>query len=291
MNENDKMFDKDRIYGYWGVVKAFAAIAAISVLSYKILVTPINFILDFPTLLSLLLAFFSVALSALFYFKATETSNSFYDNTHKFTRDIAQLLAKMESGFGEKLRHLDEGYSSMRDYLQKSGTSNQSSSNMKSEQAKQKIEEEEEQVSKTISERNKLIEELLERAHLDATEKERFVESLKSKEKELEETKSEINRLKNQIRRDKLMSRTDKNLLVDPGFREYVAENIVRRLGKSTVIDGGPRALSEQFRGIADNLQKGFLADLESSGLIDSELDLTRSGFRYLKALANEIWG
>jgi len=94
----------------WDWVKAICTLTAVGVISYKVYLTPIDLTVDFPTLLSLLLALFSVGLAALFYFKATETSNTFYDNTNNFTKDIAQLLAKMESGFGEKLRNLDEGY-------------------------------------------------------------------------------------------------------------------------------------------------------------------------------------
>ena len=86
----------------WGVVKAFALIALISCVCYKLLVTAFQLVADFPALMSLLLALFSVALAALFYFKATETSNTFYDNTYKFTKDIAGLLVRMESGFGER---------------------------------------------------------------------------------------------------------------------------------------------------------------------------------------------
>ena len=85
--------------GLWDWVKAISALILVALLAYKVYSTPITLDIDFPTLLSLLLALFSVALSALFYFKATETSNAFYDNTYKFTRDIAQLLVKIESHY------------------------------------------------------------------------------------------------------------------------------------------------------------------------------------------------
>ena len=91
-------------------VKSIIAIIVTTVLCYKVYETPITLQFDFPAFLSLLLALFSVALAALFYFKATDTSNAFYDNTYKFSQDVAGLLAKIESGFGERLRHLDETY-------------------------------------------------------------------------------------------------------------------------------------------------------------------------------------
>ena len=57
----------------WEWVKAISTLVIVGVGSYKVYLTPIDLTVDFPTLLSLLLALFSVALAALFYFKATET--------------------------------------------------------------------------------------------------------------------------------------------------------------------------------------------------------------------------
>ena len=45
---------------------------------------------EFTDFLALLLAVSAVGLSALFYFKATEASNRFYDNSYKFTKDISE---------------------------------------------------------------------------------------------------------------------------------------------------------------------------------------------------------
>ena len=84
-------------------VKSIVILTFTGVISYKIITSQFNFLFDFSSFLSLVMAFFSIG---LFYFKATETSNSFYDNTYKFTQEIAGLLVKIESGFGEKLNHL-----------------------------------------------------------------------------------------------------------------------------------------------------------------------------------------
>jgi hypothetical protein len=97
-------------------IKSIVLIGVTGVFCYKVIETPVNLQFDFPSFLSLLLALFSVGLAAMFYFKATDSSNAFYDNTYKFTRDIADLLVRIESGFGEKLRHLDEAYKGMQDF-------------------------------------------------------------------------------------------------------------------------------------------------------------------------------
>ena len=39
--------------------------------------------------------------------KATDTSNNFYDNSYKFTKEISEILGRIEAGFGEKLKHID----------------------------------------------------------------------------------------------------------------------------------------------------------------------------------------
>jgi len=51
---------------------------------------------------------FSVALSALFYFKQP-TNNAFYDNTYKFSKDIAELLVRIESDSGNASGILTRG--------------------------------------------------------------------------------------------------------------------------------------------------------------------------------------
>jgi hypothetical protein len=276
--------ERDKIYGYWGVVKAFAAIAAISVISYKVLITPVDFTLDFPTLLSLLLAFFSVGLSALFYFKATETSNNFYDNTHKFTRDIAQLLAKMESGFGERLKHLDEGYSSVRDYIQTNGSS------YSSDESKIKIEEEKELAKKTIKERDAIINDLLEKAHLEGEEKEKVIEQLNEKELELKESRNEIGKIQKQRVRDKMKPRNKKDLLDSEGFRRYIKEKIVNQIGPSIIIKGSRRTINNQLSEILDSFSPKVMNDLISTGIIDEEDDLTEMGQMFLKSVTKDDW-
>ncbi len=78
---------------------------------YKLAVTPMAFDftkLDSADFLNLILAMFAIGMSAAFYFKATDTSNRFYDNSYKFTKDMSEILGRKEAGFGERLRRIDE---------------------------------------------------------------------------------------------------------------------------------------------------------------------------------------
>ncbi len=59
--------------------------------------------LSFTDVLSLLLALFSVGISIAFYFRATETSNEFYNNTYRFTQDASKILERI----GEKVNNIE----------------------------------------------------------------------------------------------------------------------------------------------------------------------------------------
>lgn len=58
------------------------------------------------SILSMLLAFFSIFISIFFYFKADETSGKFYDNSYDFMKDQSVLLGRIEERFGEKFENL-----------------------------------------------------------------------------------------------------------------------------------------------------------------------------------------
>ncbi len=261
----------------WEWVKAICTVLLVSVLSYKIYSTPFNVTVDFPTLLSLLLALFSVALAALFYFKATETSNTFYDNTYTFTREISELLVKIESGFGERLKHLDEGYSSMRDNLQ-------NYPNLKSEEnveaTKNKIKDEKQEIEKVVSERDRIIEELVENSQLQAAEKERVLNKLKEKEEELNEAQSELEKMNRRLVIEKMKKNRASSKSKDRGLIRYTKEHVIDELGIENVINSDPDVITKSFNRLANDLPSGYLRDLERKGYFDD--GLTTEGYKFL---------
>lgn len=264
----------------WEWVKAISVLSLVAVITFKIWVTPLNITVDFPTLLSLLLALFSVGLAALFYFKATETSNTFYDNTHNFTRDIAQLLVKMESGFGEKLRHLDEGYSSMRDYIQNMP------SNSEDKAARKKIEQEKEEVKKVVEERNEMISSLMERAQLHGQEREEFLSELSGKEAELEDAQKEISKLKRRQVVERM--KRSRNHGSHGGFDEFVKNRVISAIGIEVFNKPG-RYIVKAFHRVKDDLPGAFLFDMSERDYINSDEELTPEGVVYLRELAEDM--
>jgi hypothetical protein len=263
-------------------IKAIAMLIMAVAIGYKIYSVPITLNIDFPSLLSLLLALFSVGLSALFYFKATDTSNAFYDNTYKFTKDIAQLLVKIESGFGERLRHLDEGYSSMRNYLQNIPSKNDDDV----EQTKIKLENEKQEVEKVAAERNEIIQDLVEKSQLQEEEKKRVLSELKEKEQELLQFQHEVNRLNKRLLLDRMTKRNDreKNIDVGSGLADFTYKQVVRKMGISNFEDVSSILLRRKFASLAESLPREYISDMESLGYFDGRL--TTAGVRFIKDVA-----
>ena len=103
--ENTKISDLN-----FGHILRLIREAAILVIAGTIIIKILtgDFGLDFTKLsaselVSILLAFFSIALSAAFYFAATSQSNQFYDNVNNFTKDTSTLLGRLD----EQLKGLD----------------------------------------------------------------------------------------------------------------------------------------------------------------------------------------
>lgn len=268
----------------WDWVKAICALALTVVLCVKIYSTPTTITIDFPTLLSLLLALFSVGLSALFYFKATDTSNAFYDNTYKFTKDIAELLVKIESGFGERLRHLDEGYSSMRNYLQ--GSTHRPSADV--EKTKEKLETEQQEIAKVRAERNKIVQQLIERSQLHQAEKDQVAKQLLSKEQELAHSQEEIAKLNRRLTVERVLKRkaSTEDEEFDSPFSQYTYERVIEKIGTERVIDAPSGYLRARFDEVANELPRGYIDDLERRGYFDA--GLTLKGVKFLKAVAEK---
>lgn len=263
----------------WDWVKAISTLAVVGVFSYKVYLTPIELTVDFPTLLSLLLALFSVALAALFYFKATETSNTFYDNTYNFTKDIAQLLAKMESGFGEKLRNLDEGYSSMRDYLQSSPGKNGDI-----EKAKEKIAGEEKEIEKVIEERNQIVSSLIERAQLQEEEKDNIISQLSEKESELVAAQRELSQMNKRLFMDRMRRKEERD--ISSGLESFTTSFLIEEIGAEKILNLSPMGIRRRINEILNHGPRQYVEDLERHGFFDDGIN--KDGIAFIRNLAKK---
>ena len=273
--------NNDQKIPWW--VKSILLVGIAVVVCYKIVVTSTNLQFDFPTFLSLLLAVFSVGLAAMFYFKATDSSNAFYDNTYKFTRDIADLLVRIESGFGEKLRHLDEAYSAMQDRFDKLP------SRIQIQDVKKEVKQEEEELDKIVQEKEQMIQELFSKAKLRDEEKQKFLEELKEKDKALEQSSQELRVLRHQLMRAE-QSRSPlsgSSILRNRELQDYLRENLIDRFGRADLRTLSPREIIDLFDRRKQELPRQLLSLMRDSDMLDSDGDLTRFGIESIREIGN----
>lgn len=270
----------------WGIVKSACVVALVLVVCIKIYQTPIDLKVDFPTLLSLLLALFSVALAALFYFKATDTSNTFYDNTYKFTKEIAELLTKIESGFGERLRHLDEGYALMRTSLEGKPSS---TTDVAVTETKHKLQEEKDEHKRLLEQRNTIVRELLQRSQLQEGEKEKIAKELQHKEAELSEMQKKMSQLSRQLLMERV--RHGRSIAVGSGSHSavdiFTRAQVIEKIGADVVLGLSTAELLNKFGEISGDLPKRYIQDMVERGYVRNR-QLTPAGARYLRGLASD---
>jgi hypothetical protein len=248
------------------VLRDVALIAVMLIAFWKLLNSDLRIDLEafsFTDLLALVLALFSVALSVAFYFKATDASNQFYDNTYRFTKEMSEMLGRIEAGFGERLRHLDEGYAGMRDRLDRfppyTGATHSD------------VKNEEEEIKRKQGEQRALIENLAQKAELDNREKQDLFASLKRKDEELEQARIELRQMRDSRRGE------SKPLPHRRYVLRYVAAKIQSDLPPERL--SGPissRKVNALFSEVKPHLAEAALKDMESLGLLGPDGELTR---------------
>jgi len=245
-------------------------------ITWKLLTSSININLSdfiFADLLSLILALFAVALSVAFYFKAIETSNNFYNNTYKFTKEMSEILGRIEAGFGERLRHLDEGYTGLRDKFDKMP--------IDTYKAEKQVKEEEKEVEKKEEERKKLLESLANKAKLQENEKFEWFANLKELERELNEAKSTKNYLRRKLKNAKI---DGEEFDITTRMMKYLKTDLTDLLGND-VKEKDINQIKNRFNSLNELINPRFLRDMKKIGYVNSENNLTDKGARVLKDL------
>lgn len=126
------------------------------------------------SLISLLLAFFSIFMSVFFYFKADEASNRFYETSYGFMKDVSVTLGKIEERFSEKLNSLNEQVSRM------SVVSAEKNTELKNEQ----------------DEKQKIIDDLMDKAKLSEQQKQEYQSKLQTQDQKISDLQHQIHRLR-----------------------------------------------------------------------------------------------
>ncbi len=263
-NEYINHQEKIRLINTWFKIAIVSAITA--VILYRVIIGTFDFSsFDFSDLLSLILAIFSIWLSIMFYLKAEETSNTFYDNTYKFTQDVSVILGRIEAGFDERLKHIAESYGRIENYYLNDKTNDRDLSLEKHEEEVKEVEEEKQE-----------IEDLINQSKLAQREKQEILEKLKNTQNRLSEALAELENYRKM--QPVLRSRNIESSAIEY-FIRYVVPN-------SDLIHIPRSEFAKEFQRIAKSEPSSWIRDLKNLGLIDDDLKPTNKGlFHFLRAI------
>lgn len=278
----DKMVTKASLFTWF---KFIVGLIFSGLIVYKLAISELTFDFskfDFNALLSMILAIFAIGLSVAFYFKATDTSNLFYDNTYKFTKEISEILGRIEAGFGERLRHLDEGYSGLVNKFD-NGSSEQNIKETKEEIEKEKI-----KLKTEIEERNQILNTLIEKAQLEQHEKQEIRRQLKEKEIEISKQNRELNFLKHRLHSESELENTDLENLPESVIRTLV--NFVKTTKEPEMFLKYPNSvIGRKYRIDMKELSKNEIIPLLNMRILNEDGAFTVHGIRILRQIAQRF--
>lgn len=262
-----------------GTIKDIAIIALIVIVAWKAISADFSFSFEnikTNDLLSMLLALFAIGLSVAFFVKANEVSNMFYDNMYKFTKDNSELLGRMESGFSEQLRHLDQGYTGLRDKFDKLP--------LDLGKTREKVEDEKAEVIKLTSEKNELLNELAARANLQEEEKQELFSRIRERESKLNKAERELKRLQHKLRDADDSEATINGVLVRAV--KHTQRKVIGLLNIDDYASASDEEICNGWQLIKDELPRVYVNDLRRSGVLDREDLLTSKGVQLFRDVA-----
>lgn len=269
--------------------KVIAGIILLSLIAYKIAVSNIEFDFskfDFSDLLSLTLAIFSIGLSVAFYFKATDTSNKFYDNTYKFTKEISEILGRIEAGFGERLKHLDEGYSGL---VNKFDGSPANDNTEEIEEAKKELETEKEQLEQEMKQKNELLNELMNKAKLGEKERQEFTDRINQREEQIQKLSSELRFLNRSLRNAERSRENEFIHSIDNMMRDRLMRFISKEVDINMLLDAPLELLVRRIKYDPTEHPESLTFPLQKMGFLDGNFRFTETGIELLRSIARRM--
>jgi F0F1-type ATP synthase membrane subunit b/b' len=265
----------------WVMVIIFCVLSTL--LGYKVIFSSfsINITdLSFSDLLAIILALFSIAISLAFYFKASDTSNKFYNNTFKFTKDFGIMLGRIEVGFGERLKYLGELYSSIYEKVDKYPVI---------DKTKEEIKNRETTANEIKKDREKLLSDLLDKTKLETTAKQEILDQLKKKEEELLNERKEVDKLKRSLNEIENPSKVNwRQFFIPPSIKQLIRFALVYPLGEKFIVENSKEVINNKFQEIKKDFSQKALLDYINYGIIDEDFNLTENGINYLKSIVLE---
>ncbi|WP_416759577.1 hypothetical protein ACMGGD_16025 [Pseudomonas sp. BNK-6] len=266
-------------------IRDVALLLLFFVIAYRLAVSEISIDFsgfNFTDLLSLILAISAIVLSAAFYFKADESSKNFYNNSYGFTKNISELLGRIEERFGAQLLSINQGY----DVLNKRFDSIPfDATALKEEQRK-----EADTLKKSEEEYQKIIEDLMVKAQLDEKQMADMRASMASLAAEVDRSKGEL--LKHSV---SLESYAGQEGFDGFGFLSedlYMnLSSLVRRSFNGGFVGAGLKTISEHFSKLVmdGEVSPRIVSQLREAGLYGRG-SLSISGARTIQKMINAIF-
>jgi hypothetical protein len=243
---------------------------------------------NFSDLLAMILALFAMAMSVAFYFKSTDSSNQFYDNIYNFTQKTSEILGRIEERFGERLRHLDEGYGRIESKIAKNPDEIQE----KVKETEGKEEKEQLKLQETNEQMKKMIEKLAEKAQLQEQEKADFYQQMNKLTKEKDMAQERIRAIeedRDHLKRQLMMAQEDfmedadipRRLLI-PIMDHPRMKNILRKGAPSDIIRRYASSIISDF-------SEDYMEQLREAGIVNNRRELTTAGALMLRSRARKI--
>jgi hypothetical protein len=250
----------------------------IAVIIYKVINMDLAF--DFTKLsatdlVALMLAVFSVGLSAAFYFAATNSSSKFYDNMHKFTKDTSVILGQLT----ERLNSVDKGQAEVKtrfDKLYSNGNSVDPESETKN---KEKEKEKEEKVTQSREDLKGVIESLFDKHKIDDKERIAFKKRLEQKELQLSDSLAQLSEFKSEQKTSilkRVKNHTTMRFRKQFKMGNFSFELIIEKLLKTSVV-------FTKYK--EDLIELGFLDNADTPTLEN----LTDSGFTFFSEIYENL--
>lgn len=231
--------------------------------------------IDFESLLAVIISFFSIYLSILFYFKATDSSNQFYNNSYTFTKDISETLRGIEAGFGEKLKNIDKGYEDFRKSFE-----NYVSPAEKSE-IKKEVEEEKNKLKEIIIQKESLISELEKKTNLSKQDLNKYLKQIRIKEQELSEKNEQIKLIKTQLQENEYIPINRNEYL---NIKRYLQIKFLPLIDINILCSS--HMTRRYFRKYSKTFNQQFLSLMQAANLVDARNELTSSGINFIQQIA-----
>lgn len=254
-----------------GNLRDLSITGLIIVLVYRLATAQVSIELkdfNFTDLLSMFLAVSAIALSAAFYFKADESARSFYNNTYQFTKDVSESLGRIDAGFGERLKSIDQSYVGISDKLDRFTDPAYMASKAK---AAKEVEDKEAEIQEQEARRDDVLQELMRRADMADAEKKQTLEMLTEMSEELARSKAELEK-----------SRVYQEDFGSPLYSMLLA--VVYRYYDKKYLDVPPSMIARRFAQVLRD--PAFTEDLNKYMVLSGymrEGELTSRGIKFIR--------